>query len=266
MDNQGVLGAILSHVLNGGGLTLFLDYDGTLVPIAPTPAEALPDAPLLDLLGELAGRPSIRTIILSGRPVAELQRMLPVPGLILCGLYGVEAQIDGNVVLRGPATEGVINQLDQLRDQWTKLVGGLPGFLLEDKGYAVALHARWAEGQEASRVLAAAREQADQTIDFSVFRALDGERYFEIAPLAADKGETVDWILNEVPVAMNLPVAFGDDNKDEAAFAVIHRRGGYAIGVDWRYPLPGVDARLDSPADVRDWLRRLAKAGPQNDD
>ncbi len=257
MDNEGVLQAILSHLRNGGGLTLFLDYDGTLVPIAPTPAEALPDAPLLELLTNLAARDTTRTIILSGRPLAELQRMLPVPGLTLCGLYGVEVQIDGQVVLRGPATEGAINQLDQLRMEWTRLVDGRSGFLLEDKGYAVALHARWAEAEDASRVLAAAREQADQIIDFGIFRALDGERYFEIAPLAADKGETVEWILNEAPAAMDLPAAFGDDNKDEAAFSAIHRRGGYAIGVDWRYPLPGVDARLNSPAEVRNWLRQF---------
>src|SRR5512140_1779877 len=195
MNSSDIRSAILDHVRSGGHLTLILDYDGTLVPIAPTPAEATPDAELLDLLRRLTLNESIRTAILSGRPLRDLEQMLPVANLVLCGLYGVEIRIAGRTIGRAPESGAEI--LRQLRLSWTRLVGGLPGFLLEDKGQALALHARWADAGQARRVLAAARQVAEQIIDPGAFRMLDGERYFEVAPIAADKGATVEWLLNE---------------------------------------------------------------------
>ncbi len=247
--------AILSHLANGGHVTLFLDYDGTLVPIAPTPAEAMPDGGLLTLLTQLTQDTAVRTIILSGRPLSDLRRMLPVRGLILGGLYGVEMFINGDTVLREPEQDESQASLMQVREGWRRLSAGLAGFLLEDKGQAVALHARWADPDQAGRVLAAARSLASGLIHDGSFRILGGDRYVEVAPRTADKGQSVEWLLDGFPTDRDLPVAFGDDNKDEAGFAVIHGRGGYAIGVGHRYDLPGVDARLESPEDVRGWLR-----------
>jgi trehalose-phosphatase len=95
MDSN-ILARILRHLHAGGGLVLFLDYDGTLVPIARTPAEAQPDGALLALLADLARAPAFDTIVLSGRPLSSLQAMLPVPGLTLAGTYGVEIRDGGH--------------------------------------------------------------------------------------------------------------------------------------------------------------------------
>jgi len=259
-SDEGVRHAILTHLRDGGNLTLFLDYDGTLQPIAPTPAEAVPDDELLELLTRLSVAPRIRTVILSGRPLADLRRMLRIQGLLLGGLYGVEMLIEGRVLLREAPHNGDRESLNSIRKGWTSLLKGRDGFLLEDKGRAIALHARWADPEQAMSVLAAAREITNDAMDASQFRILDGDRYLEVAPLMANKGETVDWLLAEYPVSRDLPVGFGDDNKDEAAFAVIQRRGGIAIGVGHRYPLPGVDLRLESPKMVRAWLESFLQA------
>ena len=257
MSDSGVLVTIQRHLSGGGHLTLFLDYDGTLVPIAPTPAEAVPDVDLLELLRSLVEMPSLRTIILSGRPADELQRMLPVPGLILGALYGVEVQMGEQRILREPDHGGDLKQLTRIRSEWQSLISELSGFLLEDKGRAVALHARWANEQQATETLAAARAMAAASLDPHAFRLLDGDRYIEVAPATANKGDFVDWFLSRFPVASDLPIAFGDDNKDEAAFAAVQGRGGLAIGVGHRYALPDVDERVESPQVVRQWLRSL---------
>jgi trehalose 6-phosphate phosphatase len=262
----GVKDAILAHLRDGGHLTLFLDYDGTLVPIAPTPAEALPDQQLLELLAQLSRASFIRTVIISGRSLEALRRILPVHGLILAGLYGVEMQMaDASLLLREPLRHGKGDTIAQVRERWRKLSDGLAGFLIEDKGQAVALHARWAEQAQADRVLAAARDAATDLADFHSYRLLDGDRYIEIAPANANKGETAEWILSQYPIHDDLLVGFGDDNKDEAAFAVIQRRGGYAIGVGHRYPLPDVDERLESPEIVRSWLSLFIASGSNTD-
>lgn len=261
MNRSDVQQAVLAHLRGDGHVTLFLDYDGTLVPIAPTPGEAVPDAGLLELLDRLCKKPSLRTVVLSGRPLKELRRMLPVQGLILAALYGVELQMGNGRVLRETSQDGQRASIIQVRELWAKLASGLEGFLLEDKGQALALHARWARAEDAQRVLEAARSRAVHLLDKQVFRILDGDRYLEVAPAAADKGDTVDWLLEHYPLPRDLPVGFGDDNKDEAAFAAIQRHGGFAIGVGDRYELPNVDARLDSPEQVREWLRAFLSAG-----
>ncbi len=257
----GVQHAILAHLRDGGRLTLFLDYDGTLVPIAPTPVEAVPDSPLLGLLAQLSRAPAIRTVIISGRPLDDLLRMLPVHGLIFAGLYGVEMQMGDTSLVREPLQDGNRDAVARVRERWAQLSDGLTGFLLEDKGQALALHARWAEGAQADRVLAAARDAATDLVKSRSFRLLDGDRYIEIAPAHASKGETVEWLLSHYPIPREIPVGFGDDNKDEDAFAVIQRRGGYGIGVGHRYPLPEVDERVESPEVVRSWLRSFIEAG-----
>lgn len=259
MSKTDVWQAVLNHLRDHGHVTLFLDYDGTLVPIAPSPAEAQPDAELLDLLTRLVEKPALRTVILSGRPLRDLQQMLPVGGLLLAGLYGVEVQIGDRIFLRGPSADGSRDSISRVREGWEKLAGGLNGFLLEDKGQALALHGRWADAEQASHVIAAARNFATDVIDPRAYRILDGDRYVEVAPRNADKGGTVEWLLTQYPIADDLPVGFGDDNKDEAAFTVIQRRGGFAVGVGYRYELPNVDARVDSPEEARGWLRLFAE-------
>ena len=72
--------------------------------------------------------------------------------------------------------------------------------------------------------------------------------------MAADKGATADWLLTQYGVEHDVPVSFGDDNKDEGVFAVVQRHGGFAIGVGDRYSLPGVDIHLQSPEQVSQWL------------
>lgn len=254
MPRKDIQKAILSHLADGGHLTLFLDYDGTLVPIAPTPAEAIPDPPIIALLTRLGEARSIRAVILSGRPLDDLRQMLPLSGLILGGLYGLEMQLGDQTILREPRRAAHRRSLDQIRGRWSKLTTGLNGFLLEDKGQAVALHARWADARQARQVLAAARSAATDLADVRSFCLLEGERYLEIAPRNADKGAAADWLLRRYPIRRDLAVAFGDDNKDELVFAAVQKRGGFAVGVGHRYALPHVDARLESPEITRSWL------------
>jgi len=178
MDSN-ILARILRHLHASGGLVLFLDYDGTLVPIARTPTEAQPDDALLALLADLARAPAFDTILLSGRPLASLQGMLPVPGLTLAGTYGVEIQRDGKVMTRGVDAFQIRPIVEQVKSEWGRLTDGRDGFLLEDKGLAIALHARWAEPAEAGLVLETARAAAMLVLPADNFRILRGDRFLE---------------------------------------------------------------------------------------
>jgi len=73
---------------------LLVDFDGSLAPIVERAADARPLAGVPEVLGRLTARFG-RVAIVSGRPVAFLARHLPVDGLALVGLYGMEQSIAG---------------------------------------------------------------------------------------------------------------------------------------------------------------------------
>jgi trehalose 6-phosphate synthase/phosphatase len=253
-----VLATMRQHLDAGGRLLLILDHDGTLVPIARTPEEARPDAALLELLESLTRMPAIHVVVLSGRALASLQAMLPVPGLILAGTYGAEIQMPGHGTLTCVVPENVHPTIGQVRSAWAELIALRSGFFLEDKGLAVALHARFADQTEADFVLPRARAKAEQIISPERFRLLGGDRFLEVAPITAHKGRAVEWLLDRETLPDVLPVYFGDDDKDEEAFAVIRRRGGIAVVVGQRQLSSPATERLPSPIQVREWLRFLA--------
>lgn len=257
MAGTSVLARLRQHLREGGHVWLFMDYDGTLVPIAHTPDEATPDPPLLELLTHIARVPAIHTAVVSGRPLATLQSMLPMPGLILAGTYGLEVQIADKVIRRGVAPQIIRPAVVQIKARWAEIVEGRTGFLIEDKGLAIALHARWADADDADHVLRRARAAAEHLLSTDGLRVLGGERFLEVAPEAAHKGRTVEWLLEQFPFPNALLVYFGDDDKDEEAFGEIRSRGGYPIGVGSRFPLPGAVERLPGPESVRDWLHVL---------
>jgi len=133
MEND-LLAAVRRHWATGGQVWLFLDYDGTLVPIGRTPDESRPDAALLELLTSLAESPAVRVVILSGRPLSFLRAILPIPGLTLAGTYGIEIQMPGQgIIIRAepdrlrPAIEQVKSGLDQVGRSTLRVYGGRQG-------------------------------------------------------------------------------------------------------------------------------------------
>ncbi len=258
-----ILAILRQHLLAGGRLWLFLDYDGTLVPIARTPDEARPDIELLALLARLAEMTTIRVAILSGRSLSSLQAMLPFQQLILAGTYGVEISLPGNgaTVRADPAR--VRPMIERVKSDWSKLIVGRAGFLLEDKGLAIALHARFANETDADWVLSRAKGAAE-ILSAGSLRILGGDRFLEVAPTTANKGGTVNWLLGREPSFGALPVYFGDDDKDEEAFTVIRGRGGIPVVVGARQDVTTALVRVSSPDAVRRWLQVLQKAALTN--
>jgi trehalose-phosphatase len=238
---------------------LFLDYDGTLADFAPTPEHVLPDPALIALLGELVRQPWLRVAVVSGRRLGHVQKLVPVPGILLAGTYGIQLQTpEGERIDR--LEYGTIRPtLEALKPQWSNLMAGREGFFLEDKGWALALHARFVEEDEAEGVLAAAHRLATGIMQDSppdLFRLLGGHKFLEIGPRLAHKGRTVAYLLAQYRWSGALPLYLGDDDKDEEAFGVVKEQGGIALLVSARPRETQADGRLESPQAARAWLRK----------
>jgi trehalose 6-phosphate phosphatase len=241
-------------------LWLFLDYDGTLADFAPTPDEVTPDSELAGLLARLVQHPRILVAVVSGRRLSHVQMLVPVPGILLAGTYGIELQLPNGRQVHRASLEVIRPTLDALKPQWEALISGRGGFFLEDKDWTLALHARFATDDQTAQVLTAARRMAGGVIEQAPsvpFRLLGGHKFLEIGPELADKGRTIDYLLDQYPVPGALPLYLGDDDKDEEAFGVVKARGGLAVLVAAEPRDTAADCRLESPQAVRHWLERL---------
>ena len=249
-----------ARLASAARLRLFLDYDGTLADFSPTPEHVTPDPDLIDLVGRLAQNPRFRIALVSGRRLGHVQKLMPVPGILLAGTYGVELQTPDGERIERLDFQRLRPTLDALKPHWAALIGGRQGFFLEDKGWALALHARYAAEEEADQALTAARRLAGRVLEQAepdLFRLLGGHKFLEIGPRLAHKGLAVAYLLDHYPWPGALPLYLGDDDKDEEAFGVIKARGGIAVVVAAEPRESQADLRLESPQAARRWLERL---------
>jgi trehalose 6-phosphate phosphatase len=235
----------------------FPDYDGTLVELAPTPEHVMPDPEVVALVSRLVALPDSCVGIVSGRRLDHLEKLVPVPGALLAGTYGVELCLPSGERVERVDHGAIRPVLDALKPGWQALIEGREGFFLEDKGWSLALHARFAADDQAGEVLAEARTLALDAIGEgggSTFRILGGHKFLELGPRLAHKGKTVRYLLDRYPCSGARLIYLGDDDKDEEAFGVIQGQGGIAIVVGPEGKKTRADYRIESPRAVRQLL------------
>src|SRR5258708_31153418 len=69
-------------------LGILTDLDGTLLPFARTPEEAVPTPELRQLVADLAAQPGVTLAIVSGRKRETLEEFFPAPGPLLVAEHG----------------------------------------------------------------------------------------------------------------------------------------------------------------------------------
>jgi trehalose 6-phosphate phosphatase len=252
---------IHAQITGGGGLWLFLDYDGTLAEFERTPEEVTPDQELIQLLGRLVEKRGFRIAIISGRQLSQVTRLLPVSGLMLAGTYGIELRIPAVGEILCLEYESVRPFLEWIKPKFESLISGREGFYLEDKGWAIALHAKLASDAEAEEVLGQARNLIRRITLQRNFRILGGHKFLEIGPRLAHKGKAVSYLLAHFPMPDVLLVYAGDDDKDEEAFHAIHAHGGKAVIVSEKPLVTTADFRVSTPGELRAWLATLLEIG-----
>jgi trehalose 6-phosphate phosphatase len=190
------------------------DFDGTVAAIVPDPATAVPLPGAVEVLARVADRYACVAVV-SGRPVAFLRERIPVPGVRLVGLYGLEwAQGSGPV----HEAEGAATWRPVVAAAAARLAAAVPdGAVVEPKDLALAVHWRRVPAAGAGAEDAARREAAR-----SGLVAHPGRRSVELRPpLAVDKGTAVLGLLGDVEAACFL----GDDLGDLPAFEAVTRWG-----------------------------------------
>jgi len=227
---------------------LFLDVDGTLLDMAPTPDAVRVDAPLVELLRRLEGACGGALALISGRQIVQLDALFSPLLLPAAGIHGFERRNAQGQFFR---PDHVGNGLEHLRYEVTRLGRTLHGVLLEDKGCAFALHYRQAPNLEETLRLRLARLVSETLPGFEL---LEGNHVVEIKPVEHNKATAIEAFMQEDPFSGRTPIFIGDDTTDLDGFTAVRRFDGVAVAVGSR--IPG-QVRLADPQDVREWLTAL---------
>lgn len=227
----------------------FFDVDGTLLAIATTPAGVVVDDRLKQTLGQLATAAEGAVAFISGRPIAEVDRLFAPLRLPTAGQHGIERRDKAGKLRRYAKPSRHIAAIEA---RLAPLAARHPGLLLEAKGYTLAVHYRQVPslGGYLHRLL---RELVNSAADLRLQR---GKMVLEIVPVGSDKGTTIMKFMSEPPFRGKIPVFLGDDVTDEYGFAAVNELGGHSIKVG-----PGRSAarwRLPNVHAVRAWLEQCA--------
>ncbi len=226
--------------LPGRDAALFLDFDGTLVELAPEPDAIVIPPELVPLLAALRDRLGGALAVVSGRAVGAIDTFLHPLDLPVAGVHGSERRAaDGNLVLLPTPS------LDTVEQAAAALLHQHPALAVEPKRGAVALHYRQApQLQEICRQTMEAAVAASPGVSL-----LHGKMVFEAKSSLANKGKALGAFLQEPPFAGRKPVFLGDDTTDEPGFAVAQELGGTGIKVGQGETL--AHHRVAGPAAVR---------------
>lgn len=223
---------------------LLLDLDGTLLDIAPTPDSVVvpPDLPptLLRLRARLAGA----LAIVSGRPVAQIEALLPGIATAIAGEHGGAIRhAPGEAEERSFAAAVPPGWLAAAEAQ----IARHHGALLEHKRFGFVLHYRLAPS--AGPALRAFLETL--LLGCTTHRLAEASMAWEVKPVGIDKGGAVRAIMARPPFAGRVPVFVGDDVTDRDGIAAAEALGGLGLFVP--------DTFGDA-AGVRAWLGSLDPA------
>jgi len=223
-------------------LLVALDFDGVLAPIAPSPAEAHVLPPTLMLAGRVAQL--YPSVVISGRHRDDLvPRLAGAPFARLIGNFGYQS-----------ASRGHDPQARRQVHEWARILrarlNGMPGVMIEDKGYSLAVHYRHARHREAThaRIIEVA-----STLDHA--RWMQGTLAISVLP--AD-GRNKGTALQDIRRVLHCDCALyvGDDDTDEDAFASDGPERLIAVRVG-RAAQSHAPYRLHHQADIDALLRLL---------
>lgn len=229
---------------------LFLDVDGCLLDFADAPDAVRLPRRLPSVLTRLAHRLDGAVALVSGRPLAGLDRLFAPLRMPAAGLHGLEIRV-GARVEPAPAPPAA---LAAIRAEATTIAREYAGAIVEDKGAALGLH--WRAAPAARDALRALAEAALPRLPG--YRLQHGNAVVELRPASGDKGSAIATLLAEAPFRGRKPVFAGDDITDESGFAVVNAHGGLSVLVGGREPSAAHYA-LRSPNAVRRWLATGAR-------
>ena len=248
-----VVTEVKQRITSATRVSLFLDFDGTLVPIEANPALPRLDSGTAKALQALSSRDFLVTTVISGRAVEDLYARIRVRGLIYAGNHGLEI-FGRNLLFVEPRATARRQELERLCDELRVQLQRIEGAMVEFKGLTASVHYRRAAESDRPAIEAAVRAAVAHVGD--LFRLNPGRKVFEILPRTGwHKGTAVCWINDHLGEQKALSLYLGDDTSDEDAFCILPDAVTVKVG---RARATCAKHRLPDPGAVHQFLLWLA--------
>ncbi len=230
-------------------IALFLDVDGTLLDFKERPEDVVADAALRDVLETLRSRTDGALALISGRQVADLDRIMAPLVLAAGGTHGAD--------LRWPDGRREVmdaEALARIRPLVRAFVATREGLVLEDKGAALALHFRRVPMREGE----VGRFLEDAVIGHDLM-VQHGKMVAEVKSGRSSKGMAIETFMDAAPFAGRVPLFIGDDLTDEHGFTSVNALEGVSIKVGDEHERTVAHHRLAGVRDVLAFLNTLCR-------
>ena len=230
-------------------IALFLDFDGTLVEIAPHPDAVHLEDETRETLAKLEKQLGGAVALITGREIQVVDRFMEPLRLPVAGVHGLRRRdAEGNLHGLNLDTGFVAKVTEKLEP----FVGRHKGLFLEHKDVAVALHYR-ARPELGDRCVAM-MDTAIRGVDGALISR--GKMVIEARSSAGGKRSALSSFMAEAPFAGRIPVFAGDDITDEEGFEYVNELGGTSIKVGGG-PTKARTRALDTQ-DFLTWLKDLS--------
>jgi len=250
--DEGDIRKIISAYKKAKKRIIFLDYDGTLVPFAPTPSEAKPDREIRNIIRKLSSDPKNTVVIVSGREKKDLDKWFSQYRVGMVAEHGVwikEVGKDWRLV-------------EEINNSWKNVVRPIleyytrrtPGSLIEEKEYTIAWHYRRCEsvlGEVRAREL---KEVLLQITANTPLGIVEGKKVIEIRHVGINKGRAAREFLSRKK--WDFVMAIGDDHTDEDLYDAMPPEA-YTIKVG--YGQTRAKYNIKDVSNVRKLLKELIK-------
>lgn len=230
---------------------LFLDFDGAFAALQAAPDAVTATAERTQLLEALQARLEGRLAVLSGRTLADLDRVTDGKVEAVAALNGLLRRAPGRR-LDSPEPHPC---LEEVADLVAGLARTSPGVRSEPKGLSVAVHFRGAPeaADELRRILLAIGKATGLAFH-------EDSMVVELATPGWDKGRAIEDLMAWPPFKGATPIFAGDAAADEPAFAAVAGLRGVGVLIGEPRETSAL-ARVPSPAHLRSLLRRALDTG-----
>ncbi|CAN5633873.1 hypothetical protein BH10CYA1_BH10CYA1_45340 [soil metagenome] len=220
----------IQKISKGKELFIAFDRDGTLVPYADRPENALLNPDVHESLRVLAIMPGVIAGIVSARSMALLRSEFDFQRLFIAGNYGLETALPKEDPAVNALAKSVAQTLKNARNMLAPLARKEINAILEDHGYSLCVH--WHTVPVKSREALHQHIQAVSKEFPELLLRAQPTSYEFLPNLEWDKGralETLDALVP--PDGQRAYVFIGDSPPDEPAFQWVNDHGGVTVRV-----------------------------------
>lgn len=230
--NENIWGYLYNIINSHRGIILFLDYDGTLVPIKKTPSLAVLSPTIHELLIRLAKKRNLKLVLVSGRSHSDLKSLVRIQNILMVTNHGFRISSE-KITWVHPGLKKMLPSLNKFSLLLKRELNNFSGAVVENKKLTLTVHFRNVENH-LMPILKNNIYKLLQKYSNKLITTL-GKKVIEVRPkIEWNKGKAVLKVLTMIRNREKkyCVIYIGDDKTDEEAFEILDDKA-ITIRVGW---------------------------------